>query len=459
MIKNSQNYSQRVVNFREQVVQVISRLPQPFSTSRVQAELGLTTPSQRKRLRYHLDRLEEEGILQLSHRGIRGEKYYQLRKPPATPPQAPPSLPSSEGPISITPRTHPADSIQLNASRLDPLSLTSLLEEAVNSAHDAILITSIQEKHITPAFTTLIDLHPQHTFTIHLTSQTQLTDDTLIRLARRKNVHLLISQPTQPNPTYHELVTRLVKILQQHAGSMSIHTPPHPLSYPGRYGLYPSIQDDTLTITTHGALLIDYPRLAEASYHEMRQAILTQLKKLFTHTLRSTLITPLHVRRVIHLIRFWNYGIKEEESDPESIAAFLSSMRDELNAYAHAQEIILKSSGMPLTYQTMLSVLFDQAKPPGFTQRRFTPIRITSLKQLLEDETVKRKLREKERVTSLFTGGDRTRIFHTTPANPDEVLEEIRFLTSSYALPIITIAFTTPAQHAPLTQYLKQHAR
>ncbi|MBD3208859.1 hypothetical protein GF367_00375 [Candidatus Woesearchaeota archaeon] len=151
-------------------------------------------------------------------------------------------------------------------------------------------------------------------------------------------------------------------------------------------------------------------------------------------------------------IRLWNYDWQEK--DRPHFIELLRTTAEELKELCTTEETIFKSCGIPIRFNTTMSSTFSKFAPGLFSPRKYTKLSVTST-NVLHGEEMQQFITARERICKHFNHNDRIRIFRTTPADPDDVLKEIRYLLTEYAIPHLTYDFAQRRADLTLDRFME----
>lgn len=153
-------------------------------------------------------------------------------------------------------------------------------------------------------------------------------------------------------------------------------------------------------------------------------------------------------------IRFWNYGWKDEHTDPTLPVELLMSAKEEVQRFCASEYTIYQSCGMPTRFDVAFAPAFKDCAP-RLSAEKFQRLVITRPTDLY-DERLRRTLRAKEKLFRIFDGGDRVRFFHKGLLDSEEILQEFSMILSSYKFPLLSFDFGEPkGLDVKLTSFLR----
>ncbi len=148
-------------------------------------------------------------------------------------------------------------------------------------------------------------------------------------------------------------------------------------------------------------------------------------------------------------IRLWNYDWQEEH-----FVDLLESTATALSEFNEVEETIFKSCGMPIRFCTRMASLFPKFEDNFFSERKYSKFTVTSPASLEKKETAQ-FLVTRAKIAKLLHYNDRVRFFRATPADTNEIFEEIKIILSNYNIPLITYDFAKRKEHVTLDQFMR----
>lgn len=458
-----------------------------------------------RRLLYHLNRLVDEGTLHISTIKGKGEKCYVLAQQAA-------GAANHQAAVLPTPFArldyykehkvlavfdqrnwhHRLNAIIINVKQSDTtVTVRQHVEKALQLTNDSVGIVGaerlIASEDLSGLSTFLkqldVDTRDNNkTITLHidlaLTPQTASTEDFFDTYAamRPARVNLCLGI-THPFLLKHQrLLKHIIRAFAEHTIKINlhnkdVHASPILVSSAGTCTLaeqdwqhYLSVGGGQPICASQHSVAIDVQRYfsLKKSNKEFREFIIKLAKGLLESSLQqrryadpSSLSNEgnphAFFRYGTNLIRLWNYDWQEEEQ-PHFIE-LLSTVAAELEEFCLAEENIFKSCGMPIRFRVSLASTFPHFEQGFFSQRRYKKLTVNNGKDL-SDPVMRKFLLARERLFKVFNGNDRLRIFRSTPVDPDDVLQEIRFLSSTYALPLLTYDFAKRKTYLTLDQFI-----
>ncbi len=143
-----------------------------------------------------------------------------------------------------------------------------------------------------------------------------------------------------------------------------------------------------------------------------------------------------------------------EEADKYPLLELLQSVKDRLAEFSSMQETIYKSCGLPIRFRIGLSTSFARFDQDFFSERRYRQTAVSNVKQLQTTE-MKRYLEIRERLYQLFDGADRLRFFIARGVSVEETARIVRYLLSAYSLPSVTLDFRGKSGEMKLTTFME----
>ncbi len=138
-----------------------------------------------------------------------------------------------------------------------------------------------------------------------------------------------------------------------------------------------------------------------------------------------------------------------------SLPELLESVKEGTTRFSARQEVIFKSCGLPIRFRIGLSSAFPKGDPDFFTERHYRKSLLASLKDLQSRE-LRSYLAVRERLYAIFDGADRLRLFMAPRASREELKRMSRYLLSAYSLPSFTFDFKGKSGELKLTAFLEE---
>ena len=151
-------------------------------------------------------------------------------------------------------------------------------------------------------------------------------------------------------------------------------------------------------------------------------------------------------------IRLWNYDWEEE--DHPHLSELLATCAEELDRFCTTEEVIYKSCGMPIRFRVALASMFSKFETGFFSKRQYRKLSVSG-RASLEKEDFRKFITSRERIVEQLRHNDRVRIFRTTPADPEETAKEMRHLMSEYRIPHLTYDFAQRRADMTLTHFFR----
>ncbi len=144
-----------------------------------------------------------------------------------------------------------------------------------------------------------------------------------------------------------------------------------------------------------------------------------------------------------NFVRFWNYVWEDKIYTKDMIFSLLEDTKQEIKRFCIVEENIYKSCGIPTRFRIAFSSALSGLKQDSFiTGENFFKIEIKELKDLYSDH-VKEILSYKEKLFSIFSGGERIKINRKGNIDLKDIYREINYLLTSYNLPLLCYDFSS----------------
>lgn len=188
---------------------------------------------------------------------------------------------------------------------------------------------------------------------------------------------------------------------------------------------------------------------------EFRKIISNSLKSLFLANSAQRARSEEYFRNMLRLnttspteffymgrnyIRFWNYGWKEPDLDQQLVINLISSTKKEVRDFCLTQEAIYQACGMPTQFKVAFSCAFSEFSEKEFSRGEFSRTKINNIEELYSGR-LKETMRNKEKIGSIFDGGDRVRFVRTGNRNPSEIVRELDLIINLYHIPLVCYDF------------------
>ncbi len=191
------------------------------------------------------------------------------------------------------------------------------------------------------------------------------------------------------------------------------------------------------------------------SFLETNSVQRTQSSKYFESVEKFDNFTKKNLLRFSkNYVRFWNYGWKNKNVDPEIMINLMKNSKEMIDTFCNYEDTIYKSCGMPTRFRVAFSFVFEELVESDFTQPVYERFYIKDIKDFY-DEKVKKLVSEKERLFEIFDGGDLITFYRKGKASPDEVIREILFVLNTFRLPFFRYDFRAAQDvHKSLTKFI-----
>ncbi|MBN1792549.1 hypothetical protein JW826_02600 [Candidatus Woesearchaeota archaeon] len=150
-------------------------------------------------------------------------------------------------------------------------------------------------------------------------------------------------------------------------------------------------------------------------------------------------------------IRLWNYDLKDKRQ--ENLPGLLASCQAELKDFCRTERMIYNACGLPIGFDAVLSSVFNKFSSQLSTRNYLkTTIRRSGE---LDTPEIREFIMQKEQLSKVFEGGDRTRFFRKGDYRPEDLVREIAYLMSTTSLPLITYDFKETKGETKLTSFME----
>jgi hypothetical protein len=475
--------------------------PQQMRSIREQLQFG--TPQQKRasqlfksklhrNILYYLNKLVEEGMLEIARIDAHGEKVYrkQRRGTDVT----------AETPFRA-PKTHfieddleqqriffldeqnvlaRFDAFYINCRRLEGLGqLLRIVDIALRTVHDTVCIGELQvllgkyqKEDLQEFINTLILQTLDEARRVCITLDTRESDVSVFTrliaeiLPKRVNLVLICDQKS----IFRKDTLACIAALQERNEKVNIHYPAlhaAPL-FIGRGGVYGIEEDDWKAykndpqqpvgfIVGQVSATLDMQRVAKLPPHHVRTLILNTAKTLYAlasqqRTLHTGVQQLQAMDENIHLffqysavyVRIWNYNWEEKP-------LILQSVTDELKTLTHTQQTIYRACGLPFHFNVHLSSAFNKYAKQ-LSSRQYKKYSVSSSRDL-ESSAFREYMEQRLTYLRLFNSIDRFRVFRTGNPTAEQIAQEV-IRIGTYGFPLITIDFQRLHAVRKLTDYL-----
>ncbi len=156
------------------------------------------------------------------------------------------------------------------------------------------------------------------------------------------------------------------------------------------------------------------------------------------------------VNALDHYIRLWNYDWRDFID--QNLLELLKSTIKSIATFTRSQEIVMAAAGFP----QRISVAFNSAFPGSIrelSKRKYPKRTIFGIKDLMSEET-RTMLSVREELSTIYGMPDRVRIFRGGIPKGEDVYRELLFLANTTNLKLITIDFGRREGEVSLTQFI-----
>lgn len=191
------------------------------------------------------------------------------------------------------------------------------------------------------------------------------------------------------------------------------------------------------------------------SFLETNSVQRTQSSKFFDNIERFDAFTNKNIFRFSkNYVRFWNYGWKNKDIDPEIMLGMLKSSKEMIDTFCNYEDTIYKSCGMPTRFRVAFSFLFEETAAPLFTKPKYDRLYIKGIQDLYDDK-IKNVINDKEKIFEIFDGGDLITFYRKGDISSQDVMRELIFILNSFRLPFIRYDFKSAKDmHKSLTGFI-----
>lgn len=411
---------------------------------------------------YHINKLVEQGILQVTKYGSKGEKHYQLGNYRNTIIKFPQKhIEISKNPFEIKGFEIEKDKgilfeqkpfgIMLNAAIINSNNLQSLsqilsiLKESYKEINDVIAIANCEKILSQSSMTELQNffssinsmLRGERKLSLIIDLDNPYSTDII------KICHLLAGENSESTDLIFllmeddligktKILSNILDIVQEAKIKFNVSQKPL-ISFSGKCGAYlTTIPKNTIQPITTNTVAIDLARIKQ---HKLTASQITDLfKRIFKsmhyininqkmdHENLFPTINSLQgdVEIANNCIRVWNYDWKQDEY----LFQLLEEISQDMKEFTKTQENIYKSCGFPITFNIKLGSAYNSFNDK-LSPRQYEKSMVNNFEGLKHLAQTYLKIRLK--YDGLFNQGDRVRVFRNQ-GNSKEMLREIHYL-------------------------------
>lgn len=284
------------------------------------------------------------------------------------------------------------------------------------------------------------------------------------------NINIIFDVSYKELLSHHKIFESTINIFSQakiklYLKNSDLHEPPYLLGKAGPYTFeeqewetyLEQFKEKTIgLVNSQSAIAIDFGNFFEKynNITRFRQLILAVSKTLlYANSLQRRNSDELF-RQLINLngkyameffsfgknyIRIWNYGWKESTRDYAMMIDLLRSAKEDIEDFCLSEETIYKSCGIPVRFRISLAVAakgFDEY----MAEDKWKKIYIKDTEDL-HSPSLTEMLKEKEQISSVFTGGNYV-LFHRASGTPaKEMLRELSIIMNTYKITMFCYDF------------------
>lgn len=462
-------------------------------TRRVKAKLH-------RKLLHHLNRLVGEGILKIEKIGLKGQKFFsvnleygyefEIRKS------------SRKIRISKTDKAMPIEGLEkegvlyryglktwinrVNSTLLECRSVKSLRDlkyissEMLSTVNDCICLNSFNcfftcetIKEIISALKSIDYEAETYGKTVSITLE--MSDNPKIQKfikeylnSKLRNTKLILNISIKDLKLKKETIKKVLSKFVDHKEEILIKnkTAGKAPYFLGDAGPYTFCETDWLDYSAsikgkvsgivcgQSTIIIDVYRFFEKykSSKKFRVMIINSLKTLLYHNSKQRRETYNLFREIIdfnkpflkefflfsnNYIRFWNYGLKQPNIDQAAVLEMIEDIKRAVDEFCAAEETVYKSCGIPTRFKVVFSCASNQENK--LSPREFKRV-VIEKRQDITKESTDRHLRNKERISEIFNGGDIARIYRRGNISAADLLKDLQILLTEYNLPFISFS-------------------
>lgn len=149
-------------------------------------------------------------------------------------------------------------------------------------------------------------------------------------------------------------------------------------------------------------------------------------------------------------IRLWNYDVAMEKNEkglsdatliePKEFVQLLHNIVEEIDEFCKSEETVFKSCGIPIRFRIYLSSAFRRFDKDFLSERAYKKMGIKNISDF-SSEAMIADLKLREELLKVFKGGDRVRFFRAGNYGPEEIIDELNHIMSTYNIPLLSYDF------------------
>ncbi|MBU0957749.1 MAG: hypothetical protein KKF56_02970 [Nanoarchaeota archaeon] len=159
------------------------------------------------------------------------------------------------------------------------------------------------------------------------------------------------------------------------------------------------------------------------------------------------------MRKSSNYIRFWNYGLNQPGINQELVLNMINEAKKKMKQFSHDEEVIYKSCGMTTRFSIDFSCAFESSID-NLSPAKYQPLEIKTTEDLYKKE-IKKKLKDREEISELFSGGNDVSFYPTGRLDTNEILREILVILNSYKIPFFSFDFGKIKGDLKLTSFFE----
>lgn len=448
----------------------------------------------RKKLLYHLNRLESNNKIQSRRETGNGEKHFAISKQEwdqhaifqtSLLQSRPTEIKKGEREGWLTTsrnRRRTIEAAYINASKTTYKELKQYITTLSNYATDALCIDNVQNVtlHSTQSeyleFLKLLQKTSQNKncrVSIRFDLTKEYNEQYHLNALPRLVTNTLTTTYTTTPETHESIIANAVPHLAKTKGKLYIHNKNvSPNIFVGETGVYTTqnLTENPVKCLAHQSANLDVKKYLEKqqnSITDLRDFILrlAQYQLLTTAQLRSELTQQLHKRldkpnkfyaqflnENTDQIRLWNYTANRKNGEQDILYDLFLTTKQQIQQQTKKQLTIFQACGIPLSSNIDLKPCLGAGTPQPFSPRTYRKKTLSNLKQLGNTEWTSR-LANRETTAYIFGNADRTRIFRDPEKRLDTLKLELKHLLRTYNIPLFCYDFASLRRDTTLENY------
>ena len=483
----------------EEVRSINKRIGDELIDKKTKKELKREKERYQRRLLYHLNKLEKEGIIRKIGEKENGEKIFELREKHGAIPQTPQNrhiiIPiKNYEEKEIVQIYSPEDwnqrvnSLLIDATRIEKNEKDKIIRILIPTINDAIgihhgeeLFKELKPEDIRKEIDNLVEeaLIYGRKISIELDPR-QLGIEQFRAIVEAltardtTSLEIILDIEKTRLEDYKEYIDEWIKTARGKSPRLNIYFS-NEERYPiilGNAGVYASRKEvkEPILILGGVSIMIDMGKLSTYTnqYNLFREIVDKTVRSLVKATLKlgelysgyydlpfiSRIIEDTNITRMMdHYIRIWNYDWRELRDN--YLLELINTTIKETRSFARSQEIVLTAAGIPQRVGVAFNSAFSTfRRDKKASKRRYPKKTIFGIKDIINEE-IREMLAVREELSRIYGMPDRVRVFRGGMPTGEEVYREITYLANTTNLRLLTIDLGRRGGDLNLKQFIK----